>query len=103
MANQLWDDWFMTLGNKYVDWFLAGKFQVENIVKFACVREVLVEVYTILVKTKQLAKIDDLQLDDKNTLWNDCKPYIERLSTKERIKFCKCYWALSCLVERRKL
>lgn len=103
MVNHLWDDGFVKLGNKYVDWFLAGKFQVEYIVKFACVREVLVEVHSILVKTKELAKIEELNNGDKNTLWNDCKPYIESLSTKERIKFCKSYLALSCLVEKRNI
>lgn len=100
-VNSVWNKGFVELGGKYVQWFVDGKFQLEQLVKFPSLLEALHEVYLTLAKTGQLETIEELNAEDKNGLWNDCKPYIESLSTKDRIKFCKCYWALAYLTEKR--
>jgi hypothetical protein len=89
------------LGEKFVDWFLAGKFDLDQIVKFPSHLEVLHELYSVLAKRGKIVRIEKLDLDVKNGIWNECKPFIETLSTKDRIKFCKCYWALNCLAQNR--
>lgn len=100
-GSSIYDQGFIGLGFKILDWYLAGRFQLEMIANCESVREGLNEVYNVLVRKNKIVPIEQLAAENKTTIWNDCKPYIEPLSTPERIKFCKCYWALSCLAEKR--
>lgn len=101
MQNQTWNQGFLKIGNKFVDWYLLDLFKLESLARLDSVREGLNEVYNVLVRTGQITRLEDLNPESKTNIWNDCKPYIESLPTTERIKFCKCYWALSCLAEKR--
>jgi hypothetical protein len=102
-VNDIWSRRFIELGEKFVDWFIAGKFDLDQIVKFPSHLHVLSELYNILARQGKLTRIEKLDLEDKNAIWDACKPYIETLSTPDRIRFCKCYWALTCLAEKRNL
>lgn len=96
-----YNDRFIELGNKYVDWFLAGKFEFDQLVKFPSHMEVLYELYSVLVRSRNLMRIEKLDLKEKNEIWEMCKPFTKTLNEKDCIKFCKCYWALSYLAQKR--
>lgn len=100
-VNDTWNEGFIKLGNKYVDLYMNGKFELEQLAAIPSHRETLNEVYNVLVRQNKLIPIEGLELKEKNALWDACKGYIEKLSTPERVKFCKCYWALSCLAQKR--
>lgn len=91
---------FLELGEKYADHFLTGKFTEEMIAKFPAIREVLYECYRALVRTG-LTEIEKLSPEEKTDLWNECKPFCEKLNKEERIKFTQSYRALSSLVGKR--
>jgi hypothetical protein len=103
MQNQVWNQGFLKIGNRFVDWYLLGLFKLESLARLESVREGLNEVYNVLVKTGEIVRLEDLNQESKTNIWNDCKPFIETLSTPDRIKFCKCYWALSCLAQKRNI
>jgi hypothetical protein len=96
-----WNKGFIQLGEKYVQWYTDGKFELEGLAKFHSIRDALCEVYNVLVNKKMIIRIEDMNQESKQEVWNDCKPFIESLSTVDRIKFCKCYWALSHLAQKR--
>jgi hypothetical protein len=91
---------FLELGNKYAKWFQDGTLTEKMISEFGAVRECLCECYKILTNSKELARIEKLDLDEKNVLWDECKKFCESLPGPERIKFVKAYWALGCLMQK---
>jgi hypothetical protein len=101
VADNIYTDGFIRLGEKYVDWYLAGKFELDQLVKFPSHLEALTEVYNVLARKRMLLRIEKLDLKDKEEIWKYCTEFIKPLSTPDRIRFCKCYWALSCLAQKR--
>lgn len=91
---------FLELGEKYAAGFIGGGLTELSIVKFQSMREVLYECYKILVK-RGLTEIEKLTTDEKNNLWNECKKFCEPLSSEDRIKFTKAYWALCSLMQNK--
>lgn len=100
-VNDTWNEGFIKLGNKYVDLYMSGKFELEQLAAIPSHRETLNEVYNVLVRQNKLLPIESLEPKEKKELWAACKGYVENLPTAERMKFCKCYWALSCLAQKR--
>lgn len=100
-TQEMWDKGFLDIGNIYVDAYLNGVLTMEKMAQFQVYRSVIIEVYKVMVSLNQITALEKLDDESKTNIWNDCKPYIESLSTDEWIEFCKCYWALSSLAQKR--
>jgi hypothetical protein len=96
----VWVKGFIQLGDKYVNWYLNGQFELQWLADTKFHREAIMEVYSVLIK-QSLTPIENLNEEQKMEIWADCKPFIKHLTTPDRIKFCKCYWALSWLAGKR--
>lgn len=95
-----WNDSWIELGYKqaricnensvgYINFLVAGN----------STRAVMVEVYNTLVRTKRIQKIEDLPLDEKNTLWEQTKEFSDNnLNLKETINLSKCLYAIEYLL-----
>ena len=62
-------------------------------------RSVMVMVYNVLTYTKAIAKIENIPLEEKNTLWEQTKEFANNtLSLPETIRLSKCLYALEYLI-----
>ena len=100
-VSEIWEKGFIDIGNIYVDAYFKGVFTMEKMAAAQVYRSVIIEVYKVLVLRGDLIRLEQLEQETKNEIWEYCKQFIEPLPTHERIKFCKCYWALSCLAQKR--
>lgn len=64
------------------------------------IRMVMVTVYNTLVFKKKIIKIEDLPVDEKNTLWEQTKEFAKgELNLTETIRLSKCLYALEYLIQ----
>lgn len=79
-----------TLAAHYAD--LKPEFLLNCLKKFSTVREVLKTVYLILVSEKTISPIDDLELEEKEMLWEKVKG--EKLNIEQKKDVCKAIYVI---------
>lgn len=62
-------------------------------------RSVMVMVYNVLTYTKAILKIENIPLEEKNTLWEQTKEFANNtLDLKETIRLSRCLYAIEYLL-----
>lgn len=82
------------LGFTYIERMKQGKFQVEMIATLPSIRKVVLTIYYGLVARKKIVAIEELKLQERTALWNECKEFCTGLSVEQRKDFARCYHAL---------
>lgn len=95
-----WNEQWIELGYKQARMCNENSVGYINfLVKADGIRAVMVEVYNALIRTNRIKKIEDIPIDEKNTLWEQTKEFADNnLNLKETIKLSKCLYAIEYLL-----
>ncbi len=80
------------------------QFKPEGTIKMFCNTnaplEIMVLVYSFLVKDKSVKKIEDLDYETKTKLWDQAKKSCPTADKGKAIKLSKCIWLLHSILEK---
>lgn len=95
-----WSEMMIEMGYKHAK--LCNEDSVTYInclIEGAGMRLVMVTVYNSLVSTKRIKKIQDLPIEEKNTLWVQTKEFTDnKLNLQETINLSKALYAIEYLL-----
>lgn len=95
-----WSEMWIELGYKHAAMCNENSVSYINcLVDGVGLRLIMVTVYNALVVTKRIIKIEDIAVEEKNTLWLQTKEFANNtLNLQETIKLSKCLYALEYLL-----
>lgn len=99
-GTKTWNELWIEMGYKQAKMCNENSPSYINcLVTGAGMRMVLVTVYNILVATKRVQRIEYLDLEEKNLLWEQTKELANNtLNLQETIKLSRCFYAIEYLL-----
>lgn len=96
-----WSDMMIDMGYEHAKMCNENSVgYIQTLVSGTGMRMIMTTVYNSLVAKKKISKIEDLSLEEKNTLWLQTKEFANNtLSLAETIKLSKSLYTLEYLLQ----